>query len=275
MQISSSQIIKCMQDLYDCDPGVYEGKFFENTVLERFEAFGIQEPEDYIRILHQNAGEARYLQALLLNSHSEFFRNSLTFSILEQFVIPQLLSSEQEDSGCEVRIWSAGCAAGQEPCSVGILIADFLHQKKRRYPYRIFGTDQVESELEKARRGIYTLTSLQNTKLSFINHWFKQSGHDYQISEEIRQKIDYSNYNLLDKKSDAPPVSIFGNFDMVLCCNVLYYFKPEIRRRLLNKFSRSLKKGGFFITSEAETDFVQKSGLFKQYMLPAPVFVRI
>ncbi len=275
MRINSNHIIQCMQDLYDYDLGVYDSGFLENTVLERFGAFACQTPDDYIRVLSQNAGEAGYLVAMLSNSHSEFFRNSLTFSVLEQFVIPQLFSCEKEDSGMEVRIWSAGCAAGQEPCSVGILAEDFLQKKKQCCPYRIFGTDQVDSELEQARNGIYPLSSLQNTKLSFIHSWFTQRGHDYQVSEEILRKIDYSNYNLLDKKSDAPPVSIFGNFDMILCCNVLYYYKPDVRKKLMRKFARSLKKGGYFVTSEAEVDFIQKSGLFRQVMNPAPVFVLI
>jgi len=275
MRINSSHIVQTMQDLYNSDLGVYDSGFLENTVLERFEAFACQTPDDYIRVLNQNAGEAGYLVAMLSNSHSEFFRNSLTFSVLEQFVVPQLFSCEKPDSGTEVRIWSAGCAAGQEPCSVGILAEEFLQQKSRGCAYRIFGTDKVEAELELARKGIYPLSSLQNTKLSFIHSWFSQNGHDYQVSEEILRKIDYSGYNLLDKKSDAPPVSIFGNFDMILCCNVLYYYKTEIRKRILAKFARSLKKGGYFVTSEAEVDFIQKSGLFRQVMIPAPVFVLI
>ncbi len=256
------------------NPDVYDPGFFRQTVEERFQAFGISRMEDYAGVLEHNGAEVAYLRALLANSHSEFFRNSLTFSVLEQYVIPRLFPDDQNPER-EVRIWSAGCAAGQEPFSVAILVEEFLQKKQHKGAYRIFATDQSEPELEIARKGVYSLQQLQNTRMSIMQTYFhKENNSGFRIADSILQKVDYSVYDLLDPLSDSPSHSIYGDFDVVLCCNVLYYYKKEVREFLLKKLCKSLRKGGYFITSEAETDCAGNQKDLRPLMIPAPIFVK-
>lgn len=268
-----SLLIHQLSEQNGFNPEVYDPVFFEQTVAERLQAFGISRWEEYRDILGQNAAEVAYLRALLSNSHSEFFRNSLTFAVLEQYVIPQLFSMDPTPER-EVRIWSAGCAAGQEPCSVAILAEDFMGKKQQKMAYRIFATDHSEAELEIAREGTYSLQHLQNTRLSFVNTWFQEQNSRFRIADPILQKVDYSVHDLLDTQEEVPPASIYGNFDMILCCNVLYYYNLEVRNLLVKKLCKALRKGGFFITSEAETDCARKQANLRQLMLPAPVFIK-
>jgi chemotaxis methyl-accepting protein methylase len=218
--------------------------------------------------------ESRQLVHQLKNSYSEFFRNPLTFSMLEQVVLPRIFDEKGNNHSGEIRIWSAGCASGQESYSLAMLLDDFKDTRSSEVCYRTFATDNSVVEIESAKKGVYDFKSVKNTKLEFAEKYFRHHNESYQLDSKLMEQVDFSVYDLLDKESSSPPASIYGDFDLIMCCNVLFYYQPEVQQMILQKFHRSLKHGGFFITGEAETQIVNSSGGFRLYAAPAAIFVK-
>ena len=231
-------------------------------------------PGEYCTMLDNNPDEASVLFDSLNNGYSEFFRNPLTFAMLEQFVIPKLVSDNNQENPSEIRIWSAGCAAGQEPYSLALLAHYYKTSHQTNSRFRIFATDVSEKQIQTARQGIYDLKMIQNTRMGFVNNYFTKTGSNYSIGDQIKKQVEFSVYDLLQHGSSAPPVSIFGDFDLIMCSNVLFYYRPETRKMILSKFYRSLKPDGFFITGEAEISIVKNFTAFKQYAPPSAIFFK-
>ena len=263
-----------INELYHLDLSVYDELFLDKTLKGRKEATGAATDEAYVAHLLEDPVELSRLTESLTNCYSEFFRNPLTFALLEQFVIPNLFSTKEQNHGRELRIWSAGCSAGQEPYSVAILADDYRRFSGTRTGFTIFATDYSERILEIARRGIYDESALKNTRLTYINRYFHKQQEHYRIIPDIMEQVDFSCYDLLDSGSGSPPASIYGGFDLVLCSNVLYYYSPEIKKRMLEKIVGSLNPGGFLVTSEAEKPIIKQARGFRQFAPPAPIFVK-
>ena len=263
-----------INELYHLDLSVYDELFLDKTLKGRKEATGAATYEAYVAHLLEDPVELSRLTESLTNCYSEFFRNPLTFALLEQFVIPNLFSTKEQNHGRELRIWSAGCSAGQEPYSVAILADDYRRFSGTRTGFTIFATDYSERILEIARRGIYDESALKNTRLTYINRYFHKQQEHYRIIPDIMEQVDFSCYDLLAPGSGSPPASIYGDFDLVLCSNVLYYYSPEIKKRMLEKIVGSLNPGGFLVTSEAEKPIIKQARGFRQFAPPAPIFVK-
>jgi chemotaxis methyl-accepting protein methylase len=115
---------------------------------------------------------------------------------------------------------------------------------------------------------------VKNVRLEFADKYFRRSGDNFLIDDQIKAQVDFSRYDLLDKDSSAPPSSIYGDFDLVMCSNVLFYYQPQYQQAILQKIFRALRPGGLLVTGEAETAIVKASGGFRQHGIPAPVFVK-
>jgi len=257
---------------FGIDISMYDRAFLEKSILFRMSAIACPDMELYLQTLKSSSNELSLLLGQLNNSTSEFFRNPLSFALLEQLFLPRLIDEKQ--SGNAIRIWSAGCASGPEPYSLAMMLDGILHARKARFTYRIFATDRSEQELELARQGIYDFRKIKNTRLELLEKYFTKSGEMYTINKELKEHIDFSKYDLLDQTSVSPPAGIYGDFDLIMCSNLLFYYRPEFQQNILNKIYRSLKQGGIFVTGEAEIQIVKSFGKLNQLLLPAALFVK-
>jgi chemotaxis protein methyltransferase CheR len=228
-----NEMICLMQDAYGIDVGMYDGTFLEKSIGSRCAIKGINKPADYLQYLSTNTIEADHFLATLNITYSEFFRNALAFAHLEQWILPKLI--EEKANGGELRIWSAGCSTGQEPYSIAMVLEEFQKVRSKEVRYRIFATDIAESELAIARKGEYSERAIQNIKIKHFKDFFDQKGENYLISSRVKKHVNFSVYNLLDPLSSCPEESIFGNFDLVFCCNLLFYYQPEFQQRIFDK----------------------------------------
>ena len=231
-------------------------------------------PEAYADHLSADPAEVAALVASVDVHHSRLFRDPLTFALLERRLLPALAERQEGGGGSELRVWSAGCAAGQEAYSVAILLAELAEARARPLGFRVFATDRSAPELELARRGVYSEAELANVTTARLRRWFVRRGRGFAAPAALREHLDFSVYELLDERSSAPPASIFGDFDLVLCCNVLIYYRPEVQQRILGKLLRTLAPGGLLITGEAERDILRGRGDLRPHGFEASVFVR-
>lgn len=263
------EIMRIMKVRYEKDLTIYDEAFLVKTLRRRMAAIAIN-PSDYVLYLQKNRDEAESLVASFQISYSQFFRNGLTFAVLEQLVLPQLLSHKPENG--EIRVWSAGCSTGQEAYSIAILLEELLISSSKPMRFRIFATDLSSEALDTARTGVYDEDSLSNVRMKYIKRYFSKMGAAYQVVPGLTEKIVFSQYDLLDAHSTNPPDSIYGDFDMIFCCNLLFYYQTPVRRSIVKKLKRSLAAGGFLITGEAESLFMGNDQNLKMLSASAPVF---
>jgi chemotaxis methyl-accepting protein methylase len=275
MKKTIDDILNLMSAKYSLDISVYDDSYLVKTVNNRIVELNLKTTDDYVAFLSDNSSESLLLSESLCNSYSEFFRNPLTFLLLEQLILPKLFSDKEGNTSGQIRIWSAGCSAGQEPYSIALLADNFRNDGRQKANVRIFATDRDEKLLQSARKGIYHFSSLLNTRLYFLNKYFSNSGEFYSIYSGIKEIIDFSVLDLLDSDSGAPPSSIYGDFDVVMCSNLLFYYKAEIQKKILNRIYLSLGDGGILVTGEAEVGLVKSFTGFRQYMAPSSIFTKM
>lgn len=133
--------MKLTSNIQQVNISLFDEKFLEKSVNKRLDELGLSTVDAYLLKLQTDLDEIKFLNESLHINYSEFFRNSLTFSYLEQIIIPRLFETKKANNGKEIRIWSAACAAGQESYSIAILFDEYIKKRKTNIWYRIFATD--------------------------------------------------------------------------------------------------------------------------------------
>ena len=262
-----------MRERYGMDVSCYDESHLATAVGKRRQASAGETAETYLARLAADGAEAEALAGSLRVTYSDFFRNPLAFALLEQVILPALVADKAGAAqGGEVRIWSAACAAGQEVWSVAILLEDLARAQDRSIPWRIFATDLSAGELAQARAGVYSAAALGNVRLRHRDGLFCRQGESFVIAPATRARVEFAPYDLLDKSTKCPPSSIYGDFDLALCSNVLLYYRAEAQRFILEKLRRCLAPGGYLVVGESERQIVADVGGFRAVAPPASVF---
>ncbi len=262
MKETNKKIADILFQHHQIDILKYEATFLNNSIEIRMQETTCVSHEAYCDLLEIDIVEARGFIDSMQISYSEFFRNPLTFSVLEKIILPNLIAKSVNEKKREIRIWSAACASGQEAYSVSMLLNEYSQEKPA---FRIFATDQSESQIEIAGKGVFSELAVRNLSLKRVNHWFIRHGHQYIIKPDLRENIEFSTFDLLDKKHICPPTSIFGEFDIIFCANVLFYYKPVFQKKIIEKLKKCLSENGFLITDETEREILLHYGFQEVY----------
>lgn len=189
-----------------------------------------------------------FIQEITVNV-TEMFRDPLFYQELKNAVFPYLQTYPQ------LRIWSAGCATGEEAYSVSIL----LHEKNLLDRSFIYGTDISQQAINIAKKGVYTMAKIKSYTENYNRVGLNSKFSDHYtamydaaiINNEYRNSILFSNHNLV---SD----NVFNEFQLICCRNVLIYFDKELQRRVLNVFYESLSLFGFLCLGTKESLYRQE-----------------
>lgn len=237
----------------------YDEAFLINSANRRCSETNCVTIEDYLELLENSELERMTYFDNLQIGYSTFFRNTLTFDTLEKIILPELISNVRMNNTKDLRIWSAACAAGQEAYSIAMLIEEEMAcSEKGKCNCLIFATDRDEEQIETARRGQYAYHSLENIKLKQLDKWFIKYGSTYYIKPELKVNINFSVFDLFDKNYSSPPSSIFGHFDLIFCANLLFYYKENHRKTILDKITGAMSDNGYLVTGETERDILKK-----------------
>ncbi len=248
--------------------------FLNATMLKRMKEWTCGSFDDYAKILNTSDTERDKLIASLYIHHSEFFRNPLTFAALKYLVLPKLIMRITQLKHKGLRIWSAGCATGQEAYSLAILMKELeiIHQKK--FKYRIFASDYDTNQVELACKGVYPEISLHNLTLCRMKKWFEKKGDTFAVVNELKENIDFSVFNLADHHTFSPPSSIYGGFDMIVCSNILLYYSAKTKKRIIYKLMQNLDHEGYLVTDVVERDLIL-SARFSEVFPQTAIFQKI
>ncbi len=265
-------VLAVMREVHGLDISCCGAAFLARSLEKRRGSTACGSAAAYLERLADDRVEAEALFGSLRVGYSEFFRDPLAFALLERAILPELAEQRARDGGKEIRVWSAGCASGQEAWSVAILLSELCAAPGRAVPYRVFATDLCEPDLAAARAGVYGAEAVGNVRARHLRDYFVRHGESYAVAAALRGRVDFSVYDLLDECTNCPPASIYGDMDLVLCCNVLLYYRPEAQRVILEKGRRCLAPGGYLVTGETERQIVESGGGFRAVSPPAAVY---
>jgi len=256
MQETSKTSVNLFLRSQGIDASKYDASFLERSLQKRIAETHCDTVEAYFTFAEKNEQEGVHLVTSLNINYSEFFRNPLTFAVLERIVLPSIALKKENSRRNEIRIWSAACAAGQETYSLAILLEELKKDINEKINFRIFATDQSHSQIITATKGQYGAAALNNLSLKRVNKWFVSSGQSYTVREELKKNIEFSVFDLFCDQFSCPPTSIFGDFDLVVCANLLFYYDPVYQEKILGKVENCLAQEGYVITGETERDIL-------------------
>jgi chemotaxis methyl-accepting protein methylase len=270
--------IAIISDLYKEKTGIeilgLQEEFISSQIRRRMFQKDIKDVEDYIQILDRDQDELDAFGDLIFINHTQFFRNPIIFEALYCSVFPHLIRNKYQ-SNEELRIWSSGCSTGEEPYSLAIVLHDLMQQLQLNVPLTIIATDVDSNALNKAKKGIYDPISLENTKLKYLEEYFTKKAVSYQISDTIKQMVEFENYDMINDETNSPPSSIFGGFDLIFLRNVLIYFNEDQQKKALRKTHHNLKKNGLLVLGNTENILNKPKLRFEKYNAITSIYRKI
>jgi chemotaxis protein methyltransferase CheR len=237
--------------------------------LERAAAsLGFENVHMFISHLLAHPFGQREMQALashLTINETHFFRTAETYAVLQSRLLPELITAQQ-DTTRRLRIWSAGCATGQEPYSLAILVSRLI-PKLKDWDITILGTDIDPDALTTAKEAEYTQWSFRGTPSWVINGYFTQARAGvYRLDPAIQGMVTLRHLNLAE---DLYPL----DFDLVMCRNVIMYFSRDVAKRVAERLRRSVRGGGYLLVTASETSR-EIQGEFTAQMLGGEIFYK-
>ena len=196
----------------------------------------------------RQAGFLERLTGQLTVGESFFFRNEHHFRVLRETVLPQILA--ENNARREVRIWSAGCATGEEPYSLAILL-DQLLGTTPGWQTSVLGTDLNPEFLHRAREARYRQWSFRQTDINRNREYFQTEGDTFRLVDRLRPHVRFATLNLVKDVYPSPLTGTVG-LDLILFRNVAIYLKPEVTAAILRRFHQALRPGGWLLLGETE-----------------------
>src|SRR3569833_453733 len=189
----------------------------------------------------------------LLNNETYFFRDRAPIDMLQRYALPEL--AKRREKSKRLRIWSAGCSTGQEVYSLSMLFAEDP-EKWAGWTGDILGTDVSTGCIDRARAGAYSQFEVQRgLGINQMIKWFEEAGDGWRAVEPLRKPVRFQVHNLLE----AAPHP--GDFDIVLCRNVLLYLSPEKKTLAFERIAGAMAEDGWLMLGAVETVIGQTSKL--------------
>ena len=262
MQTSLNEALAIIKEQCGIDMSGYRRMTLERRLAAQLSRIGISDFKEYAARLRNDRNECQLLVNALTVNVSSFFRNAIMFEIMAQRIVPAIIERKRRQRRKEIRVWSAGCASGEEPYTMAIILAQALKDEIAQWSVRIFATDIDNGVLQAAREAIYPRDRLLETKLGVVDNCFIAEKGQFRLRPEMQAMAIFSLYDLLAEGSFAPADSVFGDFDIVLCRNVLIYLAPEQQARALAKLAQALRAGGYLALGDSECLAKSVAGLF-------------
>ena len=222
----------------------YKRSTLERRVLKRMHSIDIAGYVDYMDYLEVHPEEFVELFNTILINVTAFFRDQATWDYLAREVLPRILADKPADEA--VRVWSAGCASGEEVYTVAILLAEALGPEAFRQRAKIYATDVDEEALAQARQASFGQKSLQSLEPELQKKYFESVGDRWIFRPDLRRSVIFGRHDLLQ---DAP----ISRLDLLVCRNTLMYFNAEAQAKVLSRFHFAIGENGFLFLGKAET----------------------
>lgn len=249
------QLLEYIHAMRGIDFSLYRQATVSRKLELRLQETKNRDYKKYLSFLKANPDELQFLVRTLTIKVSNFFRNPVVFELLSSRVLPELAA----EFGF-LKAWSLGCANGEEPYSVAMIIREFQSQENLSFSSQIQGTDVDPDAVEKARKGEYSDEELIETKKRYVEQYFSKLPHKsgvsaarerYQIKDEIRSMVRFSSENIMNMLLHKR--AYLGSYNLILCRNVLIYLNREMQEEMIRAIGNILYDKGYLVLGEAET----------------------
>lgn len=225
--------------------------FLSKRVQKRMEELGFYSTAEYIRKLRfadPDHTEFQLLLNILTINETYFFRDFPQFESFAEYCLPELTARKEQNRETSLKIWSAGCASGEEPYTIAIVLREML-ENFRQWRIEIIASDIDQTILKKAQKAVYPERSIRDVPPEYLRKYFDYRNNQYQLKSEIKQMVEFEHLNLGDKEI----VRKKSGFDFIFCRNVLIYFDDISRKQLVDHFYLALKPGGYIFLGSSES----------------------
>jgi two-component system, chemotaxis family, CheB/CheR fusion protein len=221
----------------------YKRSTLRRRVAKRMAEVGVARFADYLDHLEVHPEEFPHLLDSLLINVTGFFRDPPAWGYLVGQVIPQIVASKRP--GDPIRVWSAGCASGEEAFTLAIVLAEAIGPEAFRQRVKVYATDVDEAALAQARLGSYTAKDTEDLPAPLREKYFDTVLDRYVFDPDLRRNVIFGRHDLVQ---DAP----ISRLDLLVCRNTLMYFNADIQTRILLAFRFALRDNGFLFLGKAE-----------------------
>ena len=239
-------IRKILKNLKGFNLDCYKEKCIRRRISIRIRATHSKTAESYCDLLLNSESELELLLKVLTIHVSQFFRNPATFEKLKNDIFPRLFSRCSREGRRELRIWSVGCASGEEPYTLALILKDTFDAETRGIDVSILATDVDTGTLEAARTAAYGVDRLAEMSESMKGRYFDLRESKYHLLPEIKRLVSF-------RQSDIYDIGGYEASDLILCRNVLIYFERSQQERILEGFADALPRGGILVLGKSET----------------------
>jgi two-component system, chemotaxis family, CheB/CheR fusion protein len=245
------------------DFGAYKVSSLMRRIQKRMREIGIDTYTEYTDYLEVHPNEFEPLFNTVLINVTSFFRDAPSWTYLAEKILPRLLEEREADR--PIRVWSAGCASGEEAYTLAMLLAEVLGESEFRRA-KIYATDLDDQALATARHGIYDERQTAAIPPDLFEKYFEKSGNRTVFRSDLRRCLIFGRHDLLQ---DAA----ISRLDLLVCRNTLMYFNAEAQDRIMARFHFALNRNGFLFLGKAET-LLTHSNNFRPVDLKHRIFAR-
>ena len=250
--MSKQDLMQILEKVYQnrgFDFRQYKESSLERRIDRRLRAARVDSYQQYVKVLDTDPDEYRNLIDDLTIKVTEFFRDFEAWQVIQQNVLPKIIEQkireENEENEPVLRIWSAGCAAGQEAYSVAILLDKLLGGRKDNLQVDICGTDIDKDSLLKAQQGEYKPDMEKGIPEHILNKYFDLSD-NFRAKYSTQKTVHFEFHNLVLQEP-------LKEMDLILCRNVAIYFERSLQEKIFMDFYNGLNEAGYLFLGKAET----------------------
>lgn len=253
IEISDSDFIKLSRLIYQHSGiklNANKKSLVRARLQKRIRECGLSGFKEYHkRVLEDSSGaELIHLLDAISTNQTYFLREAEHFNYLMETILPRW---QQSDDRSPKHLWSAGCSSGEEPYTLAMVLSEFYSLAKLRGKVKISATDINSQVLEHARQGIYPESRLEKIPSGWVKKYFQKGVNRWagsvRVKAEVRQLVDFFRLNLMEPFPFRQPL------DIIFCRNVMIYFDKTTQEQLVQRFSQTLKPGGYLFLGHSES----------------------
>lgn len=227
------------------DFSYYKPKTIIRRIERRVSVNQMASVDEYINLLHNSPQECETLAKEFLIGVTQFFRDKEAFNTLKKKVIPELFKNNNGVNE-PIRIWCVACSTGEEAYSLAILMKEYMLSKNMKADVKIFATDLDKESVRIASQALYTESIINDVPAEYLARYFIRKTDSYQLIDDIRQMVIFSGHNVVND----PP---FSKINLLVCRNLLIYFKHDMQQKVLGLFQYALSTNGFLFLGSSES----------------------
>jgi two-component system CheB/CheR fusion protein len=258
-------LLRYVQQSRGLDFRGYKRTSLRRRIALRMEAVGVEASSAYQAHLEVHPGEFEDLLNTVLINVTSFFRDDEAWGVLRDQVIPQILANAKDER--PIRVWSVGCASGEEPYSLAMLFAEAMGVSEFCRRVKIYATDLDEEALRAARLATYTPRDVEAVPPEYLERYFERTSNHYVFQRDLRKCVIFGRHNVVN---DAP----ISRIDLLVCRNLLIYLESETQDIVLPRLHYALARDGYLFLGKAETQLA-RSALFNPVEMKHRIFTKV